>query len=618
MDVLELLVPRPRRVTWTGGVRASDSVGQPRGIERVDAALGDVIAAGESAGIRAQASRLEIPADAGAPIVISGASDAGIRYAHATLAQVLKAAKVQPGCGIRACVVDDAPRFATRGVMLDVSRNKVPTMASLRETIDLLASLKYNHLQLYTEHTFAYAGHEDAWRGWSPLTPEEVRELDRYARARGIELAANQNCFGHLAQWLRLPRYAHLAETHDLWQFLKWTRKGPFSLCPVDPGSIELVRDLLTQLAPCFESPLMNIGCDETFDVGCGRSKDEVLRRGGGDAHRGRGEVFFDFVEQICGVVRGLGKRPALWADIALEHPELLHRFPRDAVALAWGYEPDAAFERWCRLLVERGIETWVCPGTSSWRSITGRTHESRWNMHAAAAQGLASGATGYLLTDWGDCGHHQQWPITMNALAHGAELAWNGPGDDGGSRPGASPHAVALQVLGDSAWATPTNAAAWLDELGDADLHVRRASGVRNATGFFNDLYPPAQIPPRPPAPEHLEIKVSREEFARAGETLARLESTRPAASRFVDARIGDELAFTMRYALLAVRHALSARGSPAFAADEVRELHAGFAEIAREHARLWVRRTREGGLTASQAHFDKLIALLEARMRS
>ena len=95
--------------------------------------------------------------------------------------------------------------------MLDISRNRVPTMDWLKELIDALALLHYNELQLYTEHTFAYQEHATVWEKASPMTAEEIREIDAYCRARGIELVPNQNSFAHLERWLRHAPYKHLA-----------------------------------------------------------------------------------------------------------------------------------------------------------------------------------------------------------------------------------------------------------------------------------------------------------------------------------------------------------------------------------------------------------------------
>src|SRR5205085_841863 len=99
--------------------------------------------------------------------------------------------------------INDSPDFAVRGIMLDISRDKVPTMPTLFALVDLFAELKINQLQLYTEHTFAYANHPDVWRDASPMTPDEIKTLDAYCRTKFIELVPNQNSFGHMERWLK-------------------------------------------------------------------------------------------------------------------------------------------------------------------------------------------------------------------------------------------------------------------------------------------------------------------------------------------------------------------------------------------------------------------------------
>ena len=81
--------------------------------------------------------------------------------------------------GLPVLKIQDQPNFARRGVMLDISRDKVPTLATTLALVELLASLKINELQLYMEHTFAYAGHEQVWQDASPFTGAEIEELDR-------------------------------------------------------------------------------------------------------------------------------------------------------------------------------------------------------------------------------------------------------------------------------------------------------------------------------------------------------------------------------------------------------------------------------------------------------
>ncbi len=114
--------------------------------------------------------------------------------------------------GLPELTILDWPDFAHRGVMLDISRNKVPTQETLKNLTSLLSSLKINQLQLYTEHTFAYRGYEFVWKDSSPLTPQEVRELVQWTSEHQIELVPNQNSFGHFHRWLKHPQHRDLAE----------------------------------------------------------------------------------------------------------------------------------------------------------------------------------------------------------------------------------------------------------------------------------------------------------------------------------------------------------------------------------------------------------------------
>ena len=62
------------------------------------------------------------------------------------------------------------------------------------------------------------------------------------------------------------------------------------------------------------------------------------------------------------------------WADIVQQHPELVADLPDDVIPLVWGYEADSPFDDTCRKLAQRGLDYYVCPGTSSWCSFSGRS----------------------------------------------------------------------------------------------------------------------------------------------------------------------------------------------------------------------------------------------------
>ena len=76
----------------------------------------------------------------------------GLRAAGATLRQLLR----EYGRRLPCLKIRDWPDFARRGVMLDISRGRVPKLETLLDLVERLADFKINEFQLYTEHTFAY------------------------------------------------------------------------------------------------------------------------------------------------------------------------------------------------------------------------------------------------------------------------------------------------------------------------------------------------------------------------------------------------------------------------------------------------------------------------------
>ena len=178
------------------------------------------------------------------------------------------------------------------------------------------------------------------------------------------------------------------------------------------------MTSLYDELLPHFSSRMINVGCDETFDLGVGRSRVECERRG-------KGRVYLDFLLKIYEATQSRGHQMQFWGDIVMEHPELVTELPQDLIALEWGYEAKHPFDDHGAKFAQAGLQFYVCPGTSSWNSIAGRTHNALGNLLNAAENGLKHGASGYLITDWGDNGHWQVLPVSYLGFAAGAAYAW-------------------------------------------------------------------------------------------------------------------------------------------------------------------------------------------------
>lgn len=352
-----------------------------------------------------QAYRIKIQPN---QILIEGGDEAGLFYALQTFKQIVAYAKEQGALPLVS--IEDSPDFKRRGVLLDVSRNKVPTMNTLKNLVDLFASWKLNEIQLYTENTFAYQNHRVVWEGFSPMTAGEIIELDQYCRERFIDLVPNQTSFGHMNQWIEHEQYNNLAEV-----------PGPnpgHVMNPTIPETKNLMSELFAELLPNFSSRYFNINCDETEAIGTGQSKEIVKQKGAG-------RVYLDYLLQLKSEVDKYGRTTQFWGDIILKHPELIPELPKDMIALIWGYGTEHPFEENCEKIREAGCAFYVCPGTSSWVSLVGRNQNAFGNLKNAAMNGLKYGAMGFLNTDWGDAGHWQPLSVSYPTYLFGAAVSW-------------------------------------------------------------------------------------------------------------------------------------------------------------------------------------------------
>jgi hypothetical protein len=216
---------------------------------------------------------------------------------------------------------------------------------------------------------------------------------------------------------LRLKPYSRLGEMPG-WHGLP----GGSTLCPGDAGSLRLVREMYEEFLPLFEPRDFNICCDETWELGKGRSQARAQKVG-------VGRVYLDFMVELHRLCQSFGKRTNAWADIVLEHPDLLKDLPRDIVMLNWDYNANSARLARTVEIARAGLPFMVCPGTSSWCTHGTRLRNAVGNVRQAAVQGLEHGAEGLLNTDWGDGGHRNFLGVSLHSFAHGAACSWNSRG---------------------------------------------------------------------------------------------------------------------------------------------------------------------------------------------
>ncbi len=337
-------------------------------------------------------------------VTVSGATDAGLFYGVQTVRQLVT--PTDKGAEIRAVHIEDWPTMEWRGVHDDLSRGPIPTLDYMKKEIRTLSEYKVNMYSLYMEDVFWYKKHPLASPAEGAITADDIKDLVKYAEQYHVTLLPEQQAFGHLHHVLKEEEYSPLAETPH-----------GHVLSPANPGSYDLIKDLYSELIPLFPGPLFHIGADETFELGRGQTKALADQEG-------LGKVYLDHIAKVYQIVKPYNKRLMFWADIAEHYPDLLKILPKDAIAVAWDYNPSATFDNKLKSFADAGLSLVVSPGVNDWNRQVPYYTAAYTNIRNFTRDGQKYHAIGQLNTTWDDDGEslfEMNWP----PLVFGAAAAW-------------------------------------------------------------------------------------------------------------------------------------------------------------------------------------------------
>jgi len=529
-----------------------------------------------------EAYRLQIKTS---QIILSASEPVGIFRGLQTLNQLVK--KTKDGDSLPCLIIEDYPLLERRGFMLDVSRCKVPTMNSIFSLIDLLVQLHINEFQLYIEHTYAFKKHKTVWENSSPLTPEEILQIDHYCSERFIELVPNLNSFGHFERWLCHDNYKQLAECPDGFQ-----REEPYmvrdhgSTLKPNQASLDFINSLYTEYLPNFSSKKFNVGMDEPWELGQGWSKNQV-------EEKGKDKVYLAHLEGIRKLVESHGKEMQFWADVLLENPENAKLLPPSASPIIWGYEPNHPFPEQAHIISSCDLSYCLAPGTGTWRSFSGRWPNTRSNIDAAITNAKKYSADGILLTSWGDCGNHQPWATLYPPLLYGAAQSWNNqPIDDTALAAGMDWH-----LFNGALNPTPSDS---LIKLGKLDQLLQ--SNIENNSLCWFILF--ASQPEK--TFQHLKDKHSISQLENGLNYLASIEKSISAYNhQSRNCLVGLEIALGVQLSTIALQKGISLITEKPWSPINSQN------RIFSDYKSIWLSRARNGGLSESMDILRKAISL-------
>lgn len=346
-------------------------------------------------------------------IKITCSGDEGLFRAFASLIQLIDMGE---GVKVPYTEIKDKPQFRNRGMMLDISRGRMPKLAKLKEMVNYFTRLKFNEFQLYMDNSACFKSElfPKVTEGIECLTPEEIVELDNYAKERFITLVPVVPSFGHMETWLNLDEYRHLAVGDGD------TITNTLNI--IDPEVYEFVDKLYESRLPYFTADRVLIGFDEAYGHGKYQLK-EICEE------KGETQVYMDWLNKVSDLCETkYNKKVMFYTDMLRGQSEYFNQIPKNAIPVEWGYEDISAQDvpLACREFNNYGYSYYVLPSVNTYNSIAGRFDSAIYNIRMMGEVGQEYNADGYVVSLWGDGGHPNAFVWALVPLTLAAQFSWN------------------------------------------------------------------------------------------------------------------------------------------------------------------------------------------------
>nr|MDO8112407.1 glycoside hydrolase family 20 zincin-like fold domain-containing protein [Candidatus Sigynarchaeota archaeon] len=346
----------------------------------------------------------------------------GIFYGLTTLLQLAGTSTTVP-----ACAVLDWPSMEIRGVSDENARGQAGSVEGLKRYCRYIALLKMNTFQMNLEDMFRSKKHpksSDDERGCYSM--EELRELSEYAAKFFVEVTPIQSTCGHLDNLFYLPEYKHLAEYENV------------AMCYdiSNPKIYDFIKDIVEEeVDSWYLSPSFHMACDESYDIGKGRSQKMVIEKGIGKAYLDHYTRCYEIIKAALEKRHGAGNsRIFIYHDILIHHPAVLEGLPRKNLVIdVWKYTPSEKYPEIDKI-IENGFEFIVSPSVMDYQRVYPSLAKSEKNIinmilygfNKAKEAGAPHIFKGQINTTWGDFRSENERDLRMYGYALCASVSWN------------------------------------------------------------------------------------------------------------------------------------------------------------------------------------------------
>ncbi len=191
--------------------------------------------------------------------------------------------------------VEETPVFENVGIMLNPTEG-APKPEKLQWELRKLALMGNNFALLYAEDTYEIEGEPYFGYMRGRYTYNELKAIDDYADALGIEIVPCIQTLGHMQHTMKWPAYANIRNTHNI-------------LLVDEPQTYAFIEKSIRAASAPFRTKRIHIGLDEAWEVAEG----EYRKRHGICNPE---DLMGRHIARIVDICRGLDLRPMMWSDM--------------------------------------------------------------------------------------------------------------------------------------------------------------------------------------------------------------------------------------------------------------------------------------------------------------
>ncbi|MBQ5910807.1 MAG: beta-N-acetylhexosaminidase [Clostridia bacterium] len=295
--------------------------------------------------------------------------------------------------------MENSYNFRRFGTMIDCSRNAVMTVDSLKKWTDIISSLGYNTLLLYMEDT--YEVDDNPYFGYKrgKYSGAELREIDEYARKKGVEVIPCIQTLAHLNELVGIPYYRDIVDCNDI--LLIGSQKV-----------YDLIDNMFKSLSSCLTTKHINIGMDEAHMVGRGKYYDI-----NGDVDRTK--LIVEHLTRVAEIAKKYGFTVSMWSDMFFRlatngnyydanitvPDEIKSLIPDNVELVYWDYYSHDRRHYKAMLSAHEKIKkgTWFAGGFWTWSGFAPHNTFSVKATKAALPECKKAGVQDVFFTIWGD-----------------------------------------------------------------------------------------------------------------------------------------------------------------------------------------------------------------------